>query len=104
MPKGCREGFRRPFCHAKPAKRGRKRLTREEFIEMIDTGGDIMFDCDGRSYTILCWADGGPDIAEQVTEDNHRSFPDGEALVKGYIVNGKPLEERIAQIRITFCS
>ena len=42
-------------------------------------------------------------IAEQVTEDNHRSFPDGEALVKGYIVNGKPLEERIAQIRITFC-
>ena len=63
-----------------------------------------MFDCDGRSYTILCWADGGPDIAEQVTEDNHRCFPDGEALVKGYIVNGKPLEERIAQIRITFCS
>ena len=103
MPKGCREGFRRPFCHAKPAKRGRKRLTREEFIEMIDTGGDIMFDCDGRSYTILCWADGGPFIVEQVTEKDQASFPDGEALVKGYIVNGKPLEERIAQIRITFC-
>ena len=32
------------------------------------------------------------------------AHPDGEALVKGYIVNGKPLEERIAQIRITFCS
>ena len=27
-------------------------MTREEFIEMIDTGGDIMFDCDGRSYTM----------------------------------------------------
>lgn len=62
-----------------------------------------MFDCDGKRYTILCWADGGPDIAEQVTEDNRASFPDGEALVKGYIVNGKPLEERIDQIEITFC-
>ena len=78
-------------------------MTREEFIEIIDTGGDIMFDCDGRSYTILCWADGGPFIVEQVTEKDQASFPDGEALVKGYIVNGKPLEERIAQIRITFC-
>ena len=79
-------------------------MTRNEFVELIDTSGDIMFDCDGRSYTILCWADGGPDIAEQVTEANQASFPDGEALVKNYIVNGKTLEERIDQIKITFCS
>ena len=45
---------------AGPAKReARTPLTREEFIEMIDTGGDIMFDCDGRSYTILCWPTAG---------------------------------------------
>ena len=58
-------------------KGGEDALTREEFIEMIDTGGDIMFDCDGRSYTILYWADGGPDIAEQVTEDNTGASPTG---------------------------
>lgn len=78
-------------------------MTRSELVELIDTSGDIMFDCDGRSYTILCWAEGGPFIVEQVTEADQASFPDGEALVKGYIVNGKPLEERIDQIKITFC-
>ena len=76
-------------------------MTREEFIEMIDTGGDIMFDCDGRSYTILCWADGGPFIAVQVTEKDQASFPDGEALVRAISSTEMPLEERIAQIRIT---
>ena len=79
-------------------------MTRSEFIEMIDTGGDIMFDCDGKRYTILCWWEDGPYIAEQVTEANRAVFKDGEALVKGYMVNGKPLEDRIDQIKITFCN
>ncbi|MDO4563944.1 MAG: hypothetical protein Q4C12_08980 [Clostridia bacterium] len=70
---------------------------------MIDTGGDIMFDCDSKKYTILCWHDGGPYIAEQGTEANPAIFKDGKSLVQGYTVNGKTLGQRIEQIRITFC-
>ena len=79
-------------------------MTRSEFIALIDYGSDIMFDCNGKSYTILGWYNKGPYIAEQVTEANEASFPNGEALLDGYIIDGKTLSQRFDQIEITFHS
>ena len=79
-------------------------MTRHEFIAKIDAGNDIMFECDGKSFTILGWYENGPNIAEQETEDNEAVFKDGSELLRNYIVNGKTLDERFDQIHITFCS
>lgn len=79
-------------------------MTRNEFIELIDTSGDIMFECSGKSYTILCWNEDGPLVSEQDTESNERVFKDGEALVSQYIIDGKPLQERIGELSVTFAN
>lgn len=79
-------------------------MTRDEFVELIDDGNDIMFKCDGKEFTILGWMDGGPNIAEQNTEENEASYQNGAELLDRYIVNGKTLNERFDQIEITFCS
>ena len=79
-------------------------MTRSELVDLIDAGNDIMFDCDGKSFTILGWYEDGPIISEQVTEDNERVFKDGAQLVDNYIINGKPLKDRLHQIDVTFHS
>jgi hypothetical protein len=79
-------------------------MTRREFVAMIDAGNDIMFECDGKAFTILGWYEDGPNIAEQKTEENEAVFKDGAELLRNYVVNGKTLDERFDQIHITFNS
>ncbi len=73
-------------------------------IEHIEFGADIMFDCAGKHYTILGWYEGGPNIAEQVTEANEQVFPTAEALLDGYMIDGKTLGERIDEVIITYAT
>ncbi|MDD4292172.1 MAG: hypothetical protein PHX51_08090 [Clostridia bacterium] len=75
-------------------------MTANELIKMIDTSGDLEFSLREKKYTILCWYHEGPNVAEQVTEDNQRVFPDGKALVNGYIINGKPLASQMNDFKI----
>jgi len=77
-------------------------VTRNEFIDLIDRSGDIMFSCAGKNYTILFWNEEGPLISEQNTEYNERVFPNGKTLVSQYIIDGKPLKDRIEEIKITY--
>ncbi|SDA20100.1 hypothetical protein SAMN02910447_01681 [Ruminococcus sp. YE71] len=81
-------------------------MTKKELIELIDTSGDIMFDCEDKHYTILTWTDEGIFIGEQITEtqkkDRHEYFKTGEQLVSEFLVNGKPLGDICDRIVITF--
>lgn len=79
-------------------------MTLNEFAALIDSGCDIMFDCNGKSYTILGWCENGPNIAEQFTEENEATFPDGQSLIDGYIIDGIALKQRFDQINITYHS
>lgn len=77
-------------------------MTLNDFAALIDSGCDIMFECNGKSYTILGWYEGGPNIAEQITEENEATFADGKALLDGYIIDGLSLKQRFDQINITY--
>ena len=76
-------------------------MTRSEFVTLIDSGDDIMFDLDDKSYSIIGGADGGPNIAEQVTENNEAVFKDGQDLLHNYIIDGKTLNDCFDRIIIT---
>ena len=77
-------------------------MTREELIDILDTVGDVEFSCHGKRYTALCWwTDGGAiNIAEQDTEENEKVFADGAACVDGYMIDGKPLGERLDEFEL----
>jgi hypothetical protein len=77
-------------------------MTENEFIGVIESGGAIMFDCNGKHYTLLIWTDEPIYIAEQKTEENEAKFETIEDLVEHYMIGGKPLKERVNEIKITF--
>lgn len=77
-------------------------MTENEFIEIVEPGGDIMFDCHGKHYTILMWTDEPIYIAEQVTEENEAEFDTIEELMNNYMIDGVPLKDRVNEIKITF--
>lgn len=83
---------------------GRIIMTRHEFADLIDFGNDIMFEVDGKSFSIIGSADGGVNIAEQITEENEAVFQDGKSLLENYHVNGRSLSECFDQIVITHCT
>ncbi|MFT3950979.1 MAG: hypothetical protein QM689_03340 [Oscillospiraceae bacterium] len=82
--------------------------SKEDFIKLIDEGGDIMFDCSDKHYTILTWWDDGIFIGEQITadqpEDKHEVFLCAQDLVHSFLVNGEPLETLLSDVVITFYS
>lgn len=77
-----------------------KELARETLIARIDFGDDVEFECCGKRYTILGWWEAGPNIAEQVTEANEQTFKDGTDLVDHYLIDGKPIAERIGEMKM----
>ncbi|MGN1114311.1 MAG: hypothetical protein ACI4RC_04240 [Oscillospiraceae bacterium] len=83
-------------------------MTRNELIDLIENGGDIMFDCLDKHYTILTWTDDGIFIGEQITEnqkeDIHEYFDSAEHLVSNFKVNGVHLYDLLDKINITFCN
>lgn len=78
-------------------------MTRNEFVELIDAGNDIMFDCRGKHYAIVM-TEFGPDIAEQITCANRRAYKDGRDLLDDYLIDGVTLGNLASQCRVTFCS
>lgn len=76
-------------------------MTKREFIEMIDNGGDIEFSYAGQKYTILCWYEKGPLIGPQNIDDD-RIFKDGADMVDNYSINGNSLASILNDIEITF--
>ena len=78
-------------------------LTRNEFIETVDTGNDVMFECSGKKFAIIM-TDDGPDIAEQETCANRQTFADAAQLLDQYNVNGVPLAKTLPQCKFTFVS
>lgn len=78
-------------------------MTRNELIERINIGCDIMFDCRDKRFAIAM-TQAGADIAEQTTGKNRAVFPDGASLVAGYCIDGIALADLMPQIKITFCS
>lgn len=76
-------------------------MTKNEFIDMIDNGGDIEFSYGEQKYTILCWYEKGPLIGPQNVDDDS-VFKNGGDLVEHYLVNGIPLASILNDIEITF--
>ncbi|MDO5125344.1 MAG: hypothetical protein Q4D35_03090 [Ruminococcus sp.] len=83
-------------------------MTKSEFIDLIENGGDIMFDCLDKHYTILTWTDDGIFIGEQITETQKEEiseyFNSAEDLVANFKVHGIPLGELIDEVNVTFCN
>lgn len=79
-------------------------MTREEFIEHVENGADIMFDVLGKHYTVLGWNEDGPLIAEQETGDNEAVFSDGKDLLENYKIEDKRLKDIWDDVEITYCT
>lgn len=77
-------------------------MSRNELVEAIDFGSDIMFDCCDKSFSILGWYEAGPLIAEQSNGNNRQVFKDGADLVDNYKIDGKPLSDHLSNIEITY--
>ena len=78
-------------------------LTRKEFIESVDIGNDVMFECFGKRFAVIM-TDEGPDIAEQETCANRQTFKNAEQLLDQYNIDGVPLTKALSQCRFTFIS
>ena len=77
-------------------------MTRDELIDKIDNGSDIMFSVSGRNFTILTWTDDGIAIGEQYPNDSEiQYFETPEELVDSFTINGKTLGELSNKIVIT---
>lgn len=77
-------------------------MTKNEFIDKIENGSDIMFDVADRHFSIFTWMDEGIGIGEQYPHDDKMQYFDSaEALVENYTVDGKPLSDLIDKVVIT---
>ena len=79
-----------------------KELTRETLAARIDFGDDVEFECHNKSYTILGWYKGGPLISDVtvIGADDGQQFKDGADLVDHYLIDGKPIAERIGEMKM----
>lgn len=66
-------------------------MTRNEFIEKINNGYDIMLDVLDKHLTILTWTEKGIFIGEQNKEGDEMYFTSAEELADKYLVNGTPI-------------
>lgn len=71
----------------------------EEFRQDVEMKFDIEFRFKGIEYTVLSWTDGGPTIGRQNSDEDFQ-FPDFDAMVDGYKINGVPLRQLVDQIEI----
>ena len=77
-------------------------MTKNEFIEKIENGSDIMFDVSGKHFTILTWPDEGTGIDEQnPNEKGMQYFDTAEELVEKFLIDGTPIGELADGITIT---
>ena len=78
-------------------------MTQNEFIETVDAGNDVMFECLGKKFAIVM-TESGVDIAEQETCENRMVFEDAQRLLDNYKIAGKPLTSVLPQCHFTFIS
>lgn len=77
-------------------------MTKAELIEKIDRGSDIMLDVAGKHYSIFTWMENGIGIGEQAPLDSGlKYFQTAQELVENFKVNGVPLGDITAGVRIT---
>lgn len=77
-------------------------MTKNEFIEKIENGSDIMFDAAGKHFSIFTWMDEGIGIGEQYPHDgNMQYFDTAQALVEHFMIGNKPLSDYINTVVIT---
>ena len=68
---------------------------------MIDSGADIEFSVNGKRYVILPWTDMGVIVGMHGTDDDS-VFQNADAVIDGYIIDGKPLAAWLDVLRINF--
>ena len=78
-------------------------LTRNEFIEIVDAGNDVMFECSGKKFAVVM-TDAGADIAEQETCANRQVFEDAAQLLDRYKIDGVALANVLPRCKFTFIS
>jgi hypothetical protein len=76
-------------------------MTKNEFIEKIESGSDIMFDVSDRHFTIVTWLDEGIGIGEQYKNEPLKVYDTVEDLISKFKVDNKALEELCDKIVIT---
>ena len=77
-------------------------MTKDDFVEKIENGSDIMFSVSGKQFTILTWMDDGIAIGEQHPNDGDLQYYDtAEDLVERFMIDGKPLGAIASNIKIT---
>lgn len=77
-------------------------MTKNEFIDKIENGSDIMFDVSGKHFTILTWCEDGIGIDEQhPNEKGMQYFKSAEELVDRFHVDNRPISDLASEIVIT---
>ena len=82
-------------------------MTKNEFIQLIDKSGDIMFSCNGHKLTIITWADEGIGIGFQnkdPTLNKIQYFASSTDLVNDFLLDGTALEKLTDKIVIEQCN
>lgn len=77
-------------------------MTKNEFIDKIENGSDIMFDVSGKRFTILTWCDEGIGIDEQhPNEKGMQYFQSANELVDKFKIDNMPISDLTSEIVIT---
>ena len=77
-------------------------MTKNEFIDKIENGSDILLDVSGKHFTILTWCDDGIGIDEQhPNEKGMQYFDTPEELAEKFLVDGIPIGDISQDITIT---
>ena len=76
-------------------------MTKNEFIEKVKNGSEIMFMIGKRGFTIVNYFDDGPDIGEWNKVETVQKFENAVSLVEGYIIDGRALADYAESIKIT---
>lgn len=73
----------------------------QEFIDDCSLGLDIEFDFNGIGYGVLGWTDGGPTAFRKDQYGSfEQQFPSPDALLDGFIIEGKTLRSIITEVEI----
>lgn len=77
-------------------------MTRNEFIEKIENGRDILFEVGGKKYAVFTWLEDGIGIGERERPGAEiRCFQSAQMLIDRFQVNGVPLSHLLSRLRIT---
>jgi hypothetical protein len=82
-------------------------LKKNEFIQLIDESGDIMFSCNGYKLTIITWADEGIGIGFQNKNpalNKIQYFTSSTDLVNNFLLDGIALAKLADKIVIEQCN